>query len=287
MREVTLQRAGARPFTIAGAVLFGVLCWVYYPVISGMVSEWYNNPNYSHGFIIPVISGYFLWTRRVDVKNAVLRPTNWGGLVIVAGLAMYILGNLGAAHTTMRVSMLIVLAGLILFICGRELFRTVRMPFFYLFFMIPVPAYLYDTVAFPLKLFVTKLSVVIMKSVGIPVLREGNVIMLENITLQVVDACSGIRSLTSLVALAIALAYVSQKTVFGKGFLVLAAFPIAVLCNILRIVTTGVLAKYYGSGVAEGFFHEFAGLGVFLLSVVMLIGTGAALNKTKRMKGQE
>ncbi len=251
--------------------------WLYFPVISKMVSEWYSNPNHSHGFIIPLISIYFIWQKREHLKEAILNSTNWGILILILGLIIYIFGNLGAAYTTMRISMFIVLAGIIIFVFGKEYFKVLSFPFFYLLLMIPVPSYIYDTVAFPLKLFVTKYSVSFMQFVGIPVLREGNIIMLENITLQVVDACSGIRSLTALFALSIALAYLTQKTKLRKILLVIAIVPIAIITNGFRVVMTGILAKSYGGVVAEGFFHEFAGIGVFMVSVVLLIAVGILL----------
>lgn len=265
---------------LSSVILLITFCWLYYPVIFKMVSEWYNNPNHSHGFIIPLISGYFVWQRKEIVKRVAIRPTNWGIFLLISGLLIYVLGNLGAAYTTTRVSMFIVLAGIILFIYGKELFRNLYFPFFYLLLMIPVPPYIYDTVAFPLKLFVTKYSVLFMKLIGISVLREGNVIMLENITLQVVDACSGIRSLTALFAIGIAFAYLTQKSNFKKIFLVCATIPVAIIANSIRVIITGILSKYYGGNAAEGFFHEFAGLGVFMLSVMLLIVIGILLNKT-------
>ncbi len=249
-----------------------------------MVSEWYSNPNHSHGFIIPFMSSYFIWKKREHLKDAILNSTNWGILILILGLIIYILGNLGAAHTTMRISMLIVLAGIIIFIYGKEYFKVLYFPFFYLLLMIPVPSYIYDTVAFPLKLFVTKYSVLFLQLIGIPVLREGNVIMLENITLQVVDACSGIRSLTALFAIGIALAYLSNEGLLKKILLLIAVIPIAIITNSFRVVMTGILAKSYSGAVAEGFFHEFAGIGVFMVSVVLLFAVGIFLSKIGKEK---
>lgn len=261
-------------------ILLITFLWLYFPVISKMVSEWYSNPNHSHGFIVPLISIYFIWQKREYLKGTIFEPTKWGCLVLIAGLIIYMLGNLGAANTTMRVSMLIVIAGIIIFIYGKEYFKVLSFPFFYLLLMIPVPSYIYDTVAFPLKLFVTKYSVLFLQLIGIPVLREGNIILLENITLQVVDACSGIRSLTALFAIGVALAYLSNESLFKKILLITAVVPIAIITNSFRVVMTGILAKSYGGAVAEGFFHEFAGIGVFMVSVVLLLAVGIFLSRT-------
>lgn len=276
---ISAAKKSSVSFLASLLILSGFLLWLYYPVLSGLVSEWYENPNHSHGFLVPVIAGYFIWMRRKQLSTIALDPDNWGAVFIIGGLMVYFLGDLGAAHTTMRLSLLIVLAGVILFNYGRNFFRAIYFPFFFLLFMIPVPRYLYDIIAFPLKLFVTKYAVAVLNMFGVLVLHEGNVIMLENVTLQVVDACSGIRSLTSILVVGITLAYVSQRSTIAKIVLVLAAVPIAIFANIARIVITGLLARSYGSAAAEGFFHEFAGLGVFGLEIVILIITAVFLRR--------
>lgn len=255
--------------------------WLYYPVISAMVSQWYHDSNHSHGFLIPLIAGYFAWRRKEHLKQIKIAPTNWGIIVLVGGLMVYILGELGAAYTTMRVSMLIVISGTLLCVLGRGLFKELYFPFFYLFLMIPVPSYVYNLIALPLKALVTKYSVLFMQFIGITVLREGNIIMFGNVVLQVVDACSGIRSLISLIAIGIAFAYVSQTSKLRKIILVFSTIPIAISTNSARIILTGILARYYGSEVSKGFFHEFAGLGVFMLSIILLIVTGVLLKKIR------
>jgi exosortase len=264
---------------ISIAALGGSFLWLYYPVIVSMVTEWYENPNHSHGFLVPFISGYFVWTRREKLSSADLRP-HWGGVAILSiGLMVYYLGYLAAAHTTMRVSLLMVVAGLIIANLGLNMFRAIIFPFVFLIFMIPVPRYLYDLVAFPLKLFVTKYAVALLNMMGVLVIHEGNIIMLENVTLQVVDACSGIRSLVSIIVVAVTVAYFTQKSTFKKTALVLSAVPVAVAANILRIVLTGILASVYGSSAAEGFFHEFAGLGVFLFETAIIVGLAIIMNR--------
>jgi len=246
-----------------------------------MMSEWYDNPNHSHGFLIPFIAAYFVWDGRFRLNRREVKPTNWGLLVVIVGIAIYFLGNLGATYTTTRVSMLITLAGAIILLYGKNLFKEMIFPYMFLFLMLPVPSYLYDLIAFPLKLFVTKYSVLLLNHLGILVIREGNIIMLENVTLQVVDACSGIRSLMSIIVVAITLAYITQQTAFKRGIIILSAIPISVIANMGRIVVTGIMARYYGSIAAEGFFHDFAGLAVFGFEA-FLIGAIALLLKKLR-----
>jgi exosortase len=244
-----------------------------------MISEWYDNPDHSHGFLIPFIAAYFVWDGRLTLTSIEIRPTNWGILILLSGIIMYFLGQLGAAHTTTRVSLLITLAGIFIFLYGKNMFRSIMFPFMFLFLMIPAPRYLYDLIAFPLKLFVTKYSVLLLDNLGIMVIREGNVIMMENITLQVVDACSGIRSLISIIVVAITLAYITQQTAFKRGIIILSAIPISVIANMGRIVVTGIMARYYGSIAAEGFFHDFAGLAVFGFEAFLIGAIALLLNK--------
>ena len=279
MRKVDVMDKALRDWRFGGLLLSTALAWLYYPIFSAMAREWYTNPNHSHGFLIPIISGYFVWRRKEEAKALAIRPTNLGIPLLIGGLIIYVLGEFGAAYTTTRMSFFFVLAGVILFIYGMPVFRWLCLPFFYLLFMIPVPQYLYDAIAFPLKVFITNYSVLCLQILGLPALREGNIISLRDTTLQVVDACSGIRSLVSLIAIGVAYAVISQKSNWKKAILVVSTIPIAIVTNALRVIITGILATFYGSGAAEGFFHEFAGVAVFMMSVVVLIGIGALLNR--------
>jgi exosortase len=148
--------------------------------------------------------------------------------------------------------------------------------------MVPLPYIVYDAIAFPLKLFVTRVSIYFLKLVGVVVLREGNVIMLPLTTLEVADACSGIRSLVSLLALSVAYAFFLKIAPARRALLVISAIPIAIAANAFRVIGTGLLAQYWGAQAAEGFFHEFAGLAVFAVAIASLVGVGALLSKGKR-----
>ena len=260
---------------------FGLLYW---NTIYEMVMEWYIDPNYSHGFLIPFISGYLLWQKKENLGSVVINPTNLGLIIVVIGLCVYLVGNVTGDPFTIRISILIVIAGTILFTCGIRLFKEVSFPFFYLIFMIPLPFILYDSLAFPLKLLVSKYSVGFLKLIGIPALREGNIIYLVNTTLHVADACSGIRSIISLLALSTVLASFTQRDLIKKMILVALAVPIAVFVNCIRVIGTGILAIKYGEEVAEGFYHQFAGIGVFGIAMGILILAALILGKIRVKK---
>lgn len=260
-------------------VLLLLLIALYAKIVPEMVQQWYQDENYSHGFLVPFIAGYFLYTRWAELKDAPVFPWKSGLLVIVFGLIQLLIGWLGTEYFTMRSSLIVLLAGLILSFFGTSVFRVLTLPLGYLFFMVPIPYIIYDAVAFPLKLFVTKVSVLTLKTVGVVVVREGNIIMFPATTLEVADACSGIRSLISLLALAVAFAFFIRITPWKRWLLICSAIPIAIFTNAMRVIITGFLAQYWGEKAAQGFFHEFAGLAVFGLAMVMLVSFGVLLTR--------
>jgi exosortase len=262
------------------ALLF--LAALYRSVLPDMAQQWYEDPNYSHGFIVPLIAGYFVYERREEILKVTVEPW-WPGLaLLLLGLLQLVIGWLGTEFFTMRSSLVITLAGITLFLFGMRLFRIMLLPLAYLMFMVPLPYIIYDMVAFPLKLFVTRASIAFLKLVGVVVMREGNVIMLPFTTLEVADACSGIRSLISLLALAVAYAFFLKITPLKRVLLVFAAIPIAICTNAFRVIGTGLLAQYWGAQAAEGFFHEFAGMAVFVVAIGLLVAVGACLSDKKK-----
>ena len=256
---------------VASFVLIALLLSLYYRIVYEMGIVWSDDPNYSHGFLIPFISLYLLWERRDILKSIEVKSSLIGLPILVCGLFILVIGKVGAEYFTMRFSMLIVITGLILFLGGRKVLAAVSLPLGYLVFMIPLPYIVYDTIAFPLKLFAAKNSVWALKAMNVSVFREGNIIYLASTTLEVADACSGIRSLISLIALGVALAYFTHKSWFRRGFVVFMAVPIAIFVNVLRVVITGALAQFVDPELATGFFHEFSGFLMFGVAMVMLL----------------
>ena len=256
--------------------LFGLVFSTIFPQLA---SNWSNDPNYSHGFLVPVISAYLIWQKRSELANLQIKPANSGLILILFGLFVLFAGVAAQEFYMKRSSSIFLLAGIVLFLLGWQWFKALWLPIGFLFFMIPLPYIIYDAIAFPLKLFVAKFSVLSLKLLGVVVLREGNIIMFPNTVLEVADACSGLRSLMSLLALGVALAVLTQKRKIAMVLLVVLTVPIAVLTNMIRVIVTGYLAQYYGAAAAEGFFHEFAGMGVFLLAMVLLFMTSGVLRK--------
>jgi exosortase D (VPLPA-CTERM-specific) len=270
---MTLSEA-CKQYKVHFLIAIPLLVGLYFKVVPDMVRDWAKDDNYSHGFLVPFIAGYFLWLRWPSLKDQIVRPNGFGLVVVVLGGTQLLVAWLASEYFTMRSSLIVVLAGLVLFWFGRDILKRMALPLGYLIFMVPIPYIIYDMIAFPLKLFITKASVGFLKLVGVIVLREGNIIMFPTTTLEVADACSGIRSLMSLLALAVAYAFFVQTSNVRRWIIIVAAVPVAIATNALRVIVTGILAQWWGVRAAEGFFHEFAGIVVFLLAIVLLVAVG-------------
>jgi len=252
---------------------------IYMDIFRGLYLDWLNDENYSHGFLVPLISGYFIWQKRDELQNVQVQPANSGLAFILFGLLLLCGGVAAEEYFSMRSSFIFLLAGMVVFLLGWQWLKAVALPVGFLFFMIPLPYIVYDSIAFPLKLFVAKFSVIALKLMGVVVLREGNIIMFPQTVLEVADACSGLRSLVSLLALGVALSVFTQKTLSRRVFLVVLTVPIAIATNMIRVIGTGLLAQHYGAAAAEGFFHEFAGMAVFLLAMALLFAASGIIRK--------
>lgn len=255
-----------------------MLCVIYIPIFPRMVGDWMVDPNYSHGFLVPLVSAWFAWKAWPEVKGLKAQPSNFGFAFIVFGLFILTFGMTVHELFTSRASFIVILAGLIQVCLGTKVLRKLALPVCFLVFMIPIPYTIYDALALPLRALVSQVATGGMRFCGLPVLREGNVILLPNISLEVVEACSGMRSLVSLMALGTAYAFLFLKGAWRKAVLIAATIPIAVLTNVARVFITGVLARHFGTAAAEGFFHDFAGFAVFAVALALTAATGWLLS---------
>ena len=259
-------------------IVLGGLAVLYHAIFVGMIQDWSTNDNYSHGFFIPLISGYMVWCMKDELGRLPLQPVNWGMLLLIAGLGQLYIAKVGSEYFLQRSSIILVLLGIVLFLAGTAVARRVIVPVVYLLFMVPLPAIIWNKIAFPMQLFSSAVTEAVVRVIGIPVMREGNVLHLVQTTLEVVDACSGLRSLTTMFALSAAFAWFSALSPTRKWILFLAAAPIAILANIVRLTGTAGLASLYGEKVAQGFLHDFSGLFVFVIGLFLLIFTNKLLH---------
>ena len=273
---------GARSLAAIALVVTAILV-VYFPILASLVHQWASDDNYSHGFIVAPFAAYFAWQKREQLAAAPIAP-HWSGLVIVAaGLCVLLAGLFGAELFLTRLSLIGVLAGTILFVFGARHLRLLAFPVAFLILMIPLPAVMFNQIAFPLQLFASGVGEAVLSLCGVPVLREGNILTLPTTTLEVAQACSGIRSLVSLLTLAILLGKLTERAAWKTVALALLAVPVAIAANAARVAGTGLAAAWIGPQAAEGFFHEFSGWVVFVIAFSLLLAAQRALKWTSRI----
>jgi exosortase len=289
-----------------GLAISFAIAFAYATVLAKLFRDWWSDENYSHGLLIPFIIGYIIWTQREKLsrlpeKSSVL----WGGAAVVFALFALWAGVAGAELYTQRLSLLLLLAGITVYFWGFRLLQFLLVPLGLLFLALPIPAIIFNKIAFPLQLFASRCAVWSMSVLGIPVLRQGNIIELKPLNsfdtrkLEVVEACSGIRSLMTLVTLAVVFAYFTHTPddntrnsggrfswlrsywFWRSVIIVVSAVPIAILTNAFRVSGTGVLAHYYGTAVADGFFHSFSGWAIYIVAFILLFGIGIVLDRFK------
>jgi len=266
----TLTPVWRKPIAWRTAALLALIAWLYAPILLRLSFQWRSDPNFSHGFFVPIFSLFVVWQDRHRLETIRRSPSNWGLPLIFLSLSTLILGVFGAELFLSRFSLLLLTTGLVIFFLGWEFFRALLFPLIFLVLMIPIPAILFNQITFPLQILASKLAAWFLPLLGVPVFREGNIINLPAMPLEVADACSGIRSLLTLTTLAIMYGYLLEKRVLVRVLLAVAAIPIAVIANGLRIVGTGLLVQYWNPDKAEGFFHEFSGWLIFVVSLFML-----------------
>ncbi|WP_300463400.1 exosortase/archaeosortase family protein [Desulfobacula sp.] len=255
--------------TIKKQILFQLLplilifCFLYHQAIAKLISDWSVDPNFSHGFLIPFVALYMVWFKQNEIAQISHEPSNTGIFIVILGMLVHVAGNVGSELFLMRFSMIITLTGIIIYCFGFKMFWKVMVPVAYLIMMIPIPAIIWNKLAFPLQLFSAQISSQTINLLGIPVFREGNILHLANTSLEVVDACSGLRSLTSLLALTGAFSFLAPLGIVKKWILFFSAIPIAVAVNVIRLTITGAMAAWISPETAHGFLHDMSGLIIF------------------------
>lgn len=268
------------PIILQIATLIAAFALLYHHTIVKLVNDWSTDDNFSHGFLVPIIAGYMIWHYRERLARISIQSSYWGYLLLLGGMLFHIAGNIGAELFIQRFSIILTLMGLTAILFGVDVLKKTLVPLLYLLLMIPIPAIIWNKIAFPLQLFAAKLSSEFITFIGITVLREGNILHLANTTLEVVDACSGLRSLMSMLALSAAFAYISSMKNTGKWILFLSAVPIAIAVNIIRLTVTAMMAKYIGAEAAQGFLHDISGFIIFFVALILLYATQTLLQYT-------
>lgn len=252
---------------ILGVVVVGL----YGPTLVGLWSDWLNDPNYSHGILVPPVMVWLLWRQRAVFQTLERRPSYAGALIVAAALVVFALGNAGFEFFLTRISLAGVLAGIVVHLLGWRHLRLCLFPLLLFAASIPLPALIFNQIALPMQLLASRFGVAALEVVRIPAVREGNIILLEHATLEVAEACSGIRSLISLGTVTIVYGYLSGQASRTRAVLALAVIPVVIVANGLRVAGAGAVAHAYGARAAAGFLHTCSGLVLFGAALLMLV----------------
>lgn len=260
-------------------LIASLLILVYLPTLIDLVTDWATDGNYSHGFLVPIIAGYLIWRKRREVAELEKSTSRLGLAIVLIGMILFVLGNGASEYFTVRFSLVVTIFGLILYLYGKRIIHSTWFEILFLFFMIPIPYVIYFSATFPMQLLASKVTVSILNFIGMSVVRQGNIIHLPNQSLEVAEACSGMRSLISLLALGAIYAYLTQKKLSAKIVLFLSTIPIAVLGNIFRVFLTAIIVYTSDINVTEGATHFLMGSSVFVVAFILLFIFGAVLKR--------
>ena len=276
---MSLRTESTRPFPKQLYIPIGLLLLIYLPALIDLVQDWVDDSNYSHGFLVPLVSGWLIWKKREQFANIQYRIDSTGLFLLIAGMIFFVLGNGAAEYFSLRFSFVLTLTGVIWYFLGRQVIRLIWFELFFLLFMIPIPYVLYYSVTFPMQLLASKITAGIMNVVGMGVVRQGNILHIQDYSLEVAEACSGVRSLISLLALGAFYAQMTQKRFSGKLILFLSTIPIAVIGNVVRVMVTSLIAYLVTTDITSEPMHSLLGMIVFVIAFILLFILSAILTR--------
>jgi exosortase len=258
--------------TIAFVTAAALLIVLYVPIITPLAKQWVEDPNYQYGLAVPVVSAFIFWRKREGLRAAggAHAPVA-GALVIACASIILIAGTAASELFTARLSLPIMLIGLVLLFAGMKFAREAAFPLFFLFMMIPLPYIVYFKLTFPLQLMSARLASNLLGAIGMNVVRQGNILSLPNYSLDVVAACSGLRSVMTMATLALILCAFSRLSIARKTILAASSIPVAIGANVIRLVLTAIGAYAVSPAFADGILHEISGLIVFFSGFLMLL----------------
>jgi len=254
------------------ALIVGSVFWSYWDVITGLVRDWRTDDNYSVGQLVLPAALFLLWTRRRRLRRIAMAPAWWGAMILVVAIALRVrYGFLFMYESAERYALWLTIVGVVILVCGRAMTREAGWILVFLLLMIPFPGRIHNTISGPLQNIATAGATVALETLGYRVIRQGNVLVLGgDVSVTVAEACSGLRMLTAFITVAAVLAFLIDRPRWQKAIVVLSSVPIAIACNLVRLVATAMIFSFAGSGAAERFFHNFAGVTMMPLAVMFL-----------------
>jgi exosortase len=252
-----------------GGILVLLTAWLYAPLVLRLAQQWWQDPNYTHGFFVPVFSLFLIWEGRAKLAALQMKPSWWGLVILVFALLALLVGTVCSGFFLSRISLLLLICGVVVFLAGWEHLAAISFPLAFLVLMIPSST-LVEQITFPLQILATKTATLLLTGLGVSGVREGNIIFLPNARLEVAEACSGIRSLFSLITLTVIYGYLAETKTGVRVLLALIAIPVSILANALRIAATGVVVQYWGVEAAQGTPHLLSGWLIFAGSLLLI-----------------
>jgi exosortase len=265
-----------RSAALTAIAVAALALWAYWPTLVEMGWRWAHDPQYSHGYLVPIFTGYLLWLRRGRLQSSQLRPAAWGLALLAGAVALRLVGTYFHYGYLDQVSLLPAIAGIVTLMGGRVALAWSWPAIAFLAFMVPLPHTWSLALSAPMQSIATVSSTFLLQVLGRPAIAEGNIIQLNEIELGIVEACSGLRMLVVFFALSTAVALLIRKPLWEKVFIATSAIPIALASNILRITITGICYELLGNGYGGDLFHDVAGwlmmpLGLAFLALEMLV----------------
>jgi exosortase len=263
-------------------IISGFVIFLYYPELRFMIHTWLNDYHYSHGFLIPLISGYIIWRNLEALRTSPAIPDFRGFFIFLVGISLLVVGYAAFESSIRRYSLIITIMGLIYFLLGKQISKILLFPVGYLIFMIPMPYIFFKSMAVHLRFISTKVTYTFSEFLGIPIIQDSAILFLPNVTLEVADGCTGIQSIIAVMAMAVLFAYFTQRSLTSKIILVVLAIPLAVIGNMFRLVITVYLAYHYGECVVKGAVHQAQGIlnymivGGIIKKIEIKLSTGKA-----------
>ncbi|WP_167496540.1 exosortase/archaeosortase family protein [Desulfopila sp. IMCC35006] len=251
------------------ALLLGFI-WAYFPVWKELLLAWYSSDDYSHGFFIVPIVIYSLWQKRGELQKISVQSSSVGFVLLIVSLVLYFLALYAEIKTVASMAMIFTIVSVVLYLYGSAICREIIFILFILFFMIPVPAQVFSAITMPLQLFVSKACVWVAMVLGLPIFREGNVIHLPGQSLEMVQACSGLRSLMTLLTLSVIISYFTLRSNWLRMLLLLSGAPVAIIVNIIRVLIMILCFYYLDLDLTHGTSHTILGVVVFMLAVALV-----------------
>src|SRR6202167_1349124 len=270
---------------LVAAIVALLSLWAFWAVLTRMWGWWIDQPEYSHGLLIPPVAAFLMWQQKDRLERIPFTANWWGVQIVLLGGGLLIIGQLGTVYTAVQYAYVITLYGLILSFLGWPAFRLIAVPLLILLFMIPLPEFVMNNLSTKLQLLSSQIGVYFMRLFGISVFLEGNVIDLGGYKLQVAEACSGLRYLFPLMTLGFLIAYFYKGALWKRIVTFISSIPVTVLMNSFRIGVIGITVENWGIRMAEGFLHEFQGWIVFMASAGLMMCEMAVLNRIGHENG--